>query len=71
MYRDNPRKRQSYFYRVEICWNLFGEYSVMREWGMVGGTARQMIQLFPDLRSASHTADDVRNTTLGRGYVRA
>jgi predicted DNA-binding WGR domain protein len=63
--------RTNRFYRVEISANLFQEFSVLREWGRVGGKGRQIIRLFPDLVTASKAADTVRETTLRRGYIRA
>lgn len=68
MFRDDPNVAPSRFYRVEICANLFQEFSVLREWGRVGGKSRQIINLFPDLLSASKAADKVRNRTLRGGY---
>lgn len=70
MFRDQSMNNYNRFYRFEISHNLFGEYSLLREWGIVGLKGRQMINLFPDLRSVSLAADDVRNKTLKRGYVR-
>ncbi|PCH97842.1 MAG: hypothetical protein COB84_03290 [Rhodobacteraceae bacterium] len=70
MFRNDPAKPASRFYRVEISANLFQEFSVLREWGFVGCKGRQMIGLFPDLLSASHAADKIRETNLRRGYAR-
>jgi len=63
--------RTNRFYRVEISANLFQEFSVLREWGRVGGKGCQIIRLFPDLLTASKAADTARETTLRRGYIRA
>jgi len=71
MFRNDPTNRSSRFYRVEISANLFQEFSVLREWGNIGGKGRQIIRLFPDLLSASHAADNVRKTNLRRGYLKA
>lgn len=71
MFRNDPAKLTSRFYRVEISANLFQEFSVLREWGCVGGKSRQMIGLFPDLLSASLAADKIREANLQRGYARA
>lgn len=71
MFRDDPTKHISRFYRVEISANLFQEFSVLREWGRVGCKGRQIIRLFPDLLSASLAADTIRKTNLRRGYLKA
>ncbi|WP_229802352.1 WGR domain-containing protein [Paramylibacter ulvae] len=70
MHRINQTHDFASFYRVEICANLFEEFSVVREWGRVGRHGRQIIQLFPDLVSASSAADKVRETAMKRGYQR-
>lgn len=70
LYRHTPR-RPPRFYRVEIAMNLFGEVSVLREWGIARGPARAMIDLYGNLREASLAADLHRNRALRRGYARA
>jgi len=71
MFKSNPLKSTARYYRVEICTNLFEEFSVLREWGMKGGKGQQIINLFPDLMSASHAADRLREDKLRKGYQRA
>jgi len=58
------------FYRVEIAMNLFSEVSVLREWGIKGGTPREVITCYGNLREASHAADRYRERALKRGYAR-
>ena len=70
LYRKTP-SRVPRFYRVEIAMNLFGEVSVLREWGISRGPARAVIDIYGNLREASHAADRHRNRALGRGYARA
>ncbi|MEP2782356.1 MAG: WGR domain-containing protein [Pseudoruegeria sp.] len=64
-------KRDPRFYRIEIQLNLFGEWSVVLEWGLRGGAGQQRIALFNDLRAASYAADTVRERMLRKGYLRA
>lgn len=59
------------YYRVEITLNLFGEWSVVFDWGRRGTMGRQRIALFNDLRAASAAADHARERMLQRGYQRA
>lgn len=59
------------YYRIEITLNLFGEWSVVFDWGQRGTRGRQRIALFNDLRAASRIADQVRERMLRRGYNRA
>ncbi|MBI1493798.1 WGR domain-containing protein [Halocynthiibacter styelae] len=59
------------FYRIAIEGNLFGEWSVVFEWGICGCRGTRRIKLFNDLRAASLAADVSRNRMLSRGYDRA
>lgn len=60
------------FYRVEVTENLFGEYSVCREWGPRGRagarSGRQMLVWFSNLRDAVIAADNWRRHATQRGY---
>ncbi|WP_316015286.1 WGR domain-containing protein [Roseobacter sp. HKCCA0434] len=71
MLRPPPNRRlRPFFYRVEIVGNLFGEFSVVREWGRLGGRARERVELFEGLLEASRAADRYRRGRLRRGYAR-
>jgi len=59
------------YYRIEISLNLFGEWSVVFDWGNSGNFGQQRIALFGDLRAASLAADRARERMLQRGYQRA
>ena len=61
------------YYRVEISYNLFGEYSVLREWGAAGGRGRgaQLVVWFSNLREACRAADAWRKRAQYRGYTAA
>lgn len=67
-----PRRTRlrPHFYRLEIVGNLFGEFSVVREWGRMGGRAREQVDLFEGLLEASRAADRLRRARLRRGYAR-
>lgn len=67
-----PRNRllRPSFYRVEIAHNLFGEYSVIREWGRIGGRSLEKVDLFEGLVEASRCADRLRRKRLRAGYAR-
>lgn len=71
MFKTTSKTSSARYYRLEILTNLFEEFSVLREWGMRGGKGRQVISLFPDLMSASHAADRLREEKLRKGYQRA
>lgn len=70
LHRQSLRNRTARFYRIEITGNLFGEWSVLREWGAVGCAGRRLIRLYDNLREASVAADLARDNSLKRGYQR-
>lgn len=71
MYRQCPKSGRARYYRVELTYNLFNEISVLREWGYSGGRGATRIDIYGSLRIASEAADQIRNRTLKRGYLRA
>lgn len=57
------------FYRVEVAYNLFGEYSVVREWGKKGRNGQHLLVWFSNLRDACTAAERWRKRAMRRGYV--
>lgn len=55
------------FYRVELAYNLFGEYSVLREWGGRRGRG-QRVSWFANLRDAVRAAERWNRRAQRRGY---
>jgi len=64
LHRDRARS----FYRVEVTYNLFDEYSVAREWGAQGRARGRRLNWFSNLREAVQAADHWRGNALARGY---
>ena len=56
------------FYRVDVGYNLFGEYSVVREWGGNGQNGVHRIAWFSNLRDAAQAADRWQARAFARGY---
>jgi len=56
------------FYRVEIAYNLFDEYSVLREWGRQGRRRGTRVNWYSNLRDAVQAAERWRGRALARGY---
>jgi hypothetical protein len=56
------------FYRIEVSANLFGEYSVLREWGSARH-ASQILRCYANLREACMAADIWARRMQGRGYT--
>ncbi|WP_166417278.1 WGR domain-containing protein [Cochlodiniinecator piscidefendens] len=66
---STPKNGASHrFYRIEICANLFNEYSLVREWGFVGRNGSQKIDLFGNLREAASAADTLLRRNSRKGY---
>lgn len=58
----------THFYRVEVNYNLFGEYTVIREWGRVGSRGCHVSAWFANLRDAVLAADRSCHRATARGY---
>jgi hypothetical protein len=56
------------FYRVDITQNLFGEYSVIREWGRSGQRGRHVVSWISNLRDVIMIADGWQQSVHSRGY---
>ena len=56
------------YYRVDVAYNLFGEYSVMREWGPTGSSGQRLLVWFSNLREACMAAERWRKRAMRRGY---
>lgn len=66
------RRGDARYYRVDVAYNLFGEYSVLREWGQRGqpgaGAGRRQVTWFSNLRDACLAAERWQNRAVKRGY---
>ncbi|NYS26799.1 WGR domain-containing protein [Rhodobacteraceae bacterium 2376] len=65
---DDAAATPMHFYRVDVTYNLFGEYTVMRAWGQVGSRGRYANAWFGNLRDAIVVADQSYRRATGRGY---
>ena len=63
-----PAKSEPRYYRVEVAYNLFGEYSVVREWGKTGRRGQHLLVWFSNLREACAAAEMWRRRAMRRGY---
>jgi predicted DNA-binding WGR domain protein len=64
----NDRHQRTRFYRVDVAYNLFGEYSVVREWGPKGRRGAHLLVWFSNLREACLAAEVWRKRAVRRGY---
>ncbi|QCO56111.1 WGR domain-containing protein [Pseudorhodobacter turbinis] len=67
------RKGHARYYRVDVAYNLFGEYSVLREWGLPGkpgaSSGNRKITWFSNLREACLAAEHLQSRASRRGYA--
>lgn len=61
-------RRAPRYYRIEVGYNLFGEYSVLCERGGSGRRGRQSVTWFPNLREACIAADQWQSHARTLGY---
>lgn len=64
----NPSGQRTRFYRVDVDYNLFGEYAVIREWGLRGKKGTRLLLWFSNLREACLAADRYQKRAYRRGY---
>jgi len=68
LFRIDPAKHMSRFYRFDIQPTLFGQWSFVREWGRIGSPGRVRIVVFATLADAQAALDRLRKAKEQRGY---
>jgi predicted DNA-binding WGR domain protein len=66
--KRDPVKSQYRFYRIVLVPTLFGDWSVMREWGRIGSPGRLVIDRVDDLDAATLLMQRKRREKERRGY---
>lgn len=56
------------FYRMEIMPDLFGEWSLVREWGRIGQSGQIRVDWFPSEAAAKDARFDIQMKKAKRGY---
>ena len=70
LFRIDQAKRRSRFYRFDVQPTMFGQWSLIREWGRIGSPGRIRIVVYPTLAAAEAALDRLRHAKEQRGYVR-
>jgi len=65
----SPAKRQARFYRLEIWPDLFGGFSLAREYGRIGQPGRLQLDPFSELDPACQAFTRIIRRKQRRGYV--
>ena len=66
--RHNPARRMHRYYRLRVERNLFGEWSLVREWGRIGQPSRRMIDLHATAQDAQAAMARKGQQKRRRGY---
>ncbi len=64
---DTSRKARR-FYRMEILPGLFGDWSLVREWGRIGQSGQVQVDLFDTEAAARGARFDLQMQKAKRGY---
>ena len=66
--RRDPARNLYRFYRLSLAQNLFGEWSLMREWGRLGSAGHEKLDLYDTLDAARAALSKKLQEKRGRGY---
>lgn len=68
IYRIDPERNMSRYYALSVQPNLFGGYSLMRQWGRIGSSGQSRIDLFDTAELARAAGDQLMCSKQKRGY---
>lgn len=68
IFRRDPSLNMARFYRVEIRKDLFGQTTVERTWGRIGGRGQSKLNSYPSTYSAEQAAFRLVQAKERRGY---
>ncbi len=71
LHRIDAARNMSRFYRLDLQPDLFGAWSVVREWGRIGRPGRIRSDAYPTQAEASARLQRQRAAKQGRGYAPA
>jgi predicted DNA-binding WGR domain protein len=63
-----PAKNLALFYRIAVLPNLFGEWTLYREWGRIGYGSRVRMEWFLDETEARAALITLEASKRSRGY---
>lgn len=66
--RIDPPNNVHRFYRIEIMQGLFGEWSLVREWGRIGQSGQVRVDWFDTEAAAEDARFDLLMKKTKRGY---
>ncbi|NVO28945.1 WGR domain-containing protein [Donghicola sp. C2-DW-16] len=66
--RCNPQRNMARFYEVSVRPTLFGEVSLIRNWGRIGTGGRLRTETFATLEEALSALRDLEQRKRRKGY---
>ena len=69
LHRIDPSRNMRRFYLLDVQPDLFGAWSVVREWGRIGRPGRVRVDAYPTEAEAAVRMRRRRTHKQGRGYV--
>jgi predicted DNA-binding WGR domain protein len=66
--RSDPQRNMARFYVLAVEPTLFGDATLVREWGRWGSRGRRRLDLYGDLDEASEALEDWLLRKTKRGY---
>jgi len=69
LHRIEPEKRMQRFYRLDVQPDLFGFWSLVREWGRIGQPGQVRLVPYPDENAAELALAKQRQAKERRGYA--
>lgn len=68
MTRHDPARNMARFYVISLVPTLFGEVSVLRNWGRIGSRGQMMVDTFQTAEDAIAASDRLGKIKRRRGY---
>jgi predicted DNA-binding WGR domain protein len=66
--RVDPSQNAHRFYRMKIVRGLFGDWSLIREWGRIGQSGQVRVDWFNTEAAAKNARSDLLMKKMKRGY---
>ena len=67
--RIDPARNMRRYYRMAIHCDLFGQASLVREWGRIGSRGQMMVETHPDEGRAINALMKLARTKQRKGYA--
>ena len=68
LYRIDPSQNMSRYYTLYVQLNLFGGFSLLRNWGRIGTGGQLRLEIFDTENNAQKAYDNLISSKLERGY---